>query len=283
MSLHKERGALNLPGWRLNDLQKQLPQTAQLEEAVRIRSAADERLNEISRAANPANDAGPFVQGQTDPFQYLKDWLDDEVFNPPRPVRREPYSGVDDFPYGEPPYRQAPKAGEVDLSDFNPSHYLSRAIRGAVWADPAELKRAKELSKNLESITGVPMEVDHLIPLKGDFVSGLNTQDNLFVVPAVENRLKSNSFDYDDYKAIPANAHRLTKPSKHARFLADNRQLVKSRQAKKGELSGQFSEHLDRQIIDPTTQLGKNAKQLWGKDYKRYAEDIRKQIGLLGV
>ena len=272
---------LGLPSWRVHDLKVQLPKSLDLEEARSIRADADQRLNEISVQGRAANDPRPFVKGQDDPFEYIKSWLADEVFDPPPPVRREAYSGVDDFPYGEVPYRNVQP--DIQIPDFNPSHYLSRAIRGSVWADPAEMKRAKELSRSLESATGVPMEVDHLIPLKGEYVSGLNNQDNLFVMPAVENRLKSNSFSYDEYASIPASSRRLTTPKNHAKFLGENKKLVEERQRKKAPLAREFSSHLNQQIVNPNTQLGRNARKLWGDDSEKYLEYYRNQLNLLGI
>jgi hypothetical protein len=41
--------------------------------------------------------------------------------------------------------------------------------------------------------------VDHVIPLQGDTVSGINVHEDLQLLTATENLLKGNSFDGDDW------------------------------------------------------------------------------------
>jgi hypothetical protein len=56
------------------------------------------------------------------------------------------------------------------------------------------IQQAYELAKLRTKTTGIIWEVDHEIPLRGKFVSGLHTPWNLRVVPRAENRRKSNTF-----------------------------------------------------------------------------------------
>jgi 5-methylcytosine-specific restriction endonuclease McrA len=60
------------------------------------------------------------------------------------------------------------------------------------WADRAAIKEVFAEALQLTAKTGIPHEVDHIIPLKGKMVSGLHVQWNLRAITASDNRRKSN-------------------------------------------------------------------------------------------
>jgi len=62
------------------------------------------------------------------------------------------------------------------------------------WADQEAIAEFYKLRDKLTEKTGIPHHVDHVIPLKSQFVCGLHVHNNLRVIPAVENRKKHNRF-----------------------------------------------------------------------------------------
>ena len=62
------------------------------------------------------------------------------------------------------------------------------------WADITEISKFYDEARKTTELTGIVHHVDHVIPLKGDSVSGLHVQNNLRVIPAIENMKKRNSF-----------------------------------------------------------------------------------------
>jgi hypothetical protein len=70
--------------------------------------------------------------------------------------------------------------------------------RSPEWRSPEKIDEIYKSADEATQITGVPHEVDHVIPLQGNKVSGLHHQDNLLVVPRRENRAKYNRFEPGD-------------------------------------------------------------------------------------
>lgn len=69
-----------------------------------------------------------------------------------------------------------------------------RKLSNVAWANKeliAEVHKAR-IEKELE--TGIKHHVDHIIPIKGDIICGLNVHYNLRVIPASENMSKSNRY-----------------------------------------------------------------------------------------
>lgn len=62
------------------------------------------------------------------------------------------------------------------------------------WADDSLIAEAYALAKLRTELTGIPWEVDHIVPLNSDLVCGLHWEGNLQVIPARTNLAKSNDW-----------------------------------------------------------------------------------------
>ena len=60
------------------------------------------------------------------------------------------------------------------------------------WACPKAVAKLYAHARALTLATGIPHEVDHILPLSSPDVCGLHVAENLRVIPAVENRSKGN-------------------------------------------------------------------------------------------
>jgi len=89
-------------------------------------------------------------------------------------------------------------ANKEELKKAKRQRYVERRNRIVSW--DAELTslvyaEAYDLIEKRNKITGIQWSVDHIIPIKGKTVSGLDVWNNLQVIPLSENKRKHNSYE----------------------------------------------------------------------------------------
>lgn len=63
------------------------------------------------------------------------------------------------------------------------------------WANKDAIESVYKRAAMLSRITGIPHEVDHVVPLRAKHVNGLHCENNLQILTRAANRKKSNHFN----------------------------------------------------------------------------------------
>lgn len=72
--------------------------------------------------------------------------------------------------------------------------YLARKAATPLWANNDAILAIYEESERLGIETGIPREVDHILPITNKLICGLHVENNLRVITGSENARKHNKF-----------------------------------------------------------------------------------------
>lgn len=81
---------------------------------------------------------------------------------------------------------------------YSRAYKLRKVNRTPIWTTPKDkqvMQAYYDLSIRLSNCLNIPFEVDHIIPLRGQVVSGLHVPSNLTVITKSENARKSNKYN----------------------------------------------------------------------------------------
>ena len=74
---------------------------------------------------------------------------------------------------------------------------LAKIQRTPAWANRFFIEEAYDLIARRATATGIKWHVDHILLLQGRKVSGLHVENNLQVIPALDNIRKHNRYEVD--------------------------------------------------------------------------------------
>ena len=86
------------------------------------------------------------------------------------------------------------------ITSYKARYRAARRKATPPWLTKDDLSKIRQVyaeAKRLSAETGVPYEVDHIVPLAGKVVSGLHVPWNLRAIPRVENNRRPRIYQFD--------------------------------------------------------------------------------------
>ena len=92
------------------------------------------------------------------------------------------------------PYKLWPDESKSKWMSYLVSRRKKRDQSMPTWADKNQIDKFYAHARQLTKETGIPHEVDHIIPSTHPLVCGLHVEHNLQILTKSKNRKKSNNF-----------------------------------------------------------------------------------------
>ena len=78
---------------------------------------------------------------------------------------------------------------------YNAAKYkCAKRNRTPPWANLRKIERIYQLAAWASRFTDEKLHVDHIIPMRGQLISGLHVENNLQILPATQNKIKYNHY-----------------------------------------------------------------------------------------
>lgn len=109
-------------------------------------------------------------------------------------VRQRIFKALNKHRWDNPGYRRYWANEIANCEDAAKRRRIILRLATPKWADPIKMAAIYCERARIQAKTGVPHDVDHIVPLQGALVCGLNWEGNMRVVQSSINRMKSNHF-----------------------------------------------------------------------------------------
>lgn len=99
------------------------------------------------------------------------------------------------FPWTDPEKRSLWAKEIAECTDARERRMMLMKMATPRWANREAIMEIYRRRAQIEAETGIPHDVDHIVPIVSQVVCGLHCEHNLQIIPASENRSKSNKFE----------------------------------------------------------------------------------------
>lgn len=91
----------------------------------------------------------------------------------------------------------APARRRAATNERSAKRRMAEQMQTPAWASRHAIRAIYMEAQRVSLETGIPHHVDHEYPLQGKLVCGLHVENNLCILPGLDNRRKRNKFEVE--------------------------------------------------------------------------------------